>query len=142
MVCDRLATVVASMCVHLPPQLRSSQSIGRPASQPASQPGRQAGSRPGPDRVKQQAGKQNEPQWQCKQTTARPHHNHTASCHLQSCIWLCAGRERKEEGRKSSKEKEKSYKKKNKGRRVMAGRTGVMAVSKDEGRKVEQEGQE
>lgn len=90
------------------------QSVNRTTSQPASQPGRQAGSRPGPDRVKQQAGKQNEPQWQCKQTTARPHHNHTASCHLQSCIWLCAGRERKEEGRKSSKEKEKSYKKKTK----------------------------
>lgn len=140
MVCDRLATVVASMCVH---HRLNYAAVSQSDDQPASQPGRQAGSRPGPDRVKQQAGKQNEPQWQCKQTTARPHHSHTASCHLQSCIWLCAGRERKEEGRKSSKEKDrKSYKKKHKGRRVMAGRTGVMAVSKDEGRKVEQEGQE
>lgn len=79
------------MCVcafALPPQLRSSQSVSYPSSQPAGQPG--------PDRVKQRAGKQNEPQWQCKQTAVRPHHNHTAPCHLQRCIWLSAGRERRE----------------------------------------------
>lgn len=65
-------------CVHvsvqafvLPPQLRSSQSVNHPPGQP--------GSQPGPDRVKQQAGKHNEPQWQCKQTTVRPHHNHTST---------------------------------------------------------------
>lgn len=82
------------------------QSVNHQADQP--------GSQPGPDRVKQQAGKQNEPQRQCKQTAVRPHHNHTAPCHLQSCIWLSAweGEEEREGGRKSRKSKESGIGKK------------------------------
>lgn len=103
---DRLVVAVVCMCVcmHLLHHLNYA-AISQPVIQSSIHPASQPVSQPGPDRVKQQAGKQSEPQWQCKQTTVRPHRNHTAPCHLQSCIWLPAGRERKEGRRESIKEK-------------------------------------
>lgn len=76
----------------------------------------------------------------------RPQPDHiTATQHpaIYRAAYGCVqgGRGRRREG-KAAKKKTESHIKKHKGRRVMAGRTGVMAVSKDEGRKVEQEGQE
>ena len=131
------------MCVCVCKHLRYRLNYAA-VSQPAIGAG-QPGSHPGPDRAKQQAGKQNEPQWQCKQTTERPHHNHTAACHLRRCTWLSARRGGKEGWRegKQWREMERKGGKRREDRWGGKGRDAKVGKRKEEGGKEEgQQGEE